>query len=182
MDINAVVAKNLRALRESRNLSLEQAARITGVSKSMLGQIERDEAVPTITVLWKIAEGFKVSFTALASENSEQASVIKGADITPLAGDGGRFLNYPVFPFTEGRPFEVYRITIKPGGKLDAEPHSTNSEEYITVFSGNAVISAGNEEYSLVPGDSLRFGAGVPHSYANPGDCDVHLSMIINYL
>lgn len=181
MDINITVANNLRALREDRRLSLEQAARLTGVSKSMLGQIERNEVTPTITVLWKIANGFKTSFTSLLDTRTQSASVIKSAEITPLSEDGGRFVNYPVFPFTEGCPFEIYRIIIKPSGMMDSEAHLPGTEEFITVFSGCLAVKADGSEYRLSEGDSIRFKSDVPHSYANIGTGETVLSLLIYY-
>ena len=65
MDVKETVACNLRRLRDDRKLSLGAAAQLTGVSKSMLGQIERGDVNPTISVLWKIANGLKISFSAL---------------------------------------------------------------------------------------------------------------------
>lgn len=181
MDINLIVANNLRELRESKNLSLDQTAKLTGVSKSMLGQIERNEVTPTITVLWKIANGFKVPFTSLTSAKSTDASVVRADDAAPLVEDGGRYMNYPVFPFTEGRPFELCRIIIKPQGVLCAEPHLPGSEEFITVFSGELRVMADKDEYRIFSGDSIRFKADVHHSYENPGAEDTELSMLIYY-
>ena len=64
-DISQVIAKNLKEIREQRRLSLDRVAELTGVSKSMLGQIERGESNPTIQTVWKMANGLKVSLTAL---------------------------------------------------------------------------------------------------------------------
>lgn len=181
MEIQALIAENVRALRLARGLTLEEAARLTGVSRSMIAQIERAEVNPTISVLWKIAGGYRVSFSSLLESGESAPELIRGADITPLAEDGGRYLNYPLFPFGEGRPFETYRIEIKPQGFLQAQPHLAGAEEYITVFSGEVEIAAGEKVYRLAAGDSLRFAADVPHSYRNPGAADALLSMIIHY-
>ena len=64
-DINAVLAENLRRMRENRRLSLDAVARLTGVSKSMLGQIERGEVNPTVSTMWKIAGGLKVNLSLI---------------------------------------------------------------------------------------------------------------------
>ena len=65
MDVTNIVAANARKLREQKKLTLDAAAAVTGVSRSMLAQIEKGEVNPTISVLWKIANGYKVSFTSL---------------------------------------------------------------------------------------------------------------------
>ena len=71
MNVNDVIAQNVRAARERKKLTLDGAAELTGVSRSMLAQIEKGEVNPTISVVWKIANGFKVSFTSLVEPQSE---------------------------------------------------------------------------------------------------------------
>ena len=60
-----MVSENARRLREEKRLTLDEAARLTGVSRSMLAQIEKGDVNPTISMVWKIANGYKVSFTSL---------------------------------------------------------------------------------------------------------------------
>ena len=55
-------------IREQKKLTLDAAAALTGVSRSMLAQIEKGDVNPTISVLWKIANGYKVSFTSLLEQ------------------------------------------------------------------------------------------------------------------
>ena len=60
-----IVAKNIRRLREESKLSMDELSKLSGVSKSMLAQIERGEENPTISTLWKLSNGMKVPFDAL---------------------------------------------------------------------------------------------------------------------
>lgn len=50
-----IIGSNLANIRKERGLSLDQFANLTGVSKSMLSQIENGQKTPTVTVMWKIA-------------------------------------------------------------------------------------------------------------------------------
>ena len=181
MDVTAVVAENVKAIRTKKRLTLDAAAALTGVSRSMLAQIEKGEVNPTISVLWKIANGYKVSFTSLVEDGQQEVAVLRQAEAQPLAEDEGRYVNYPLFPFEERTLFETYRIVIKPRGSLAAQPHLAGSEEYITLFSGAAEIQVGEETFSLTKGDSIRFRADVPHRYRNPGEEPAELSMLIYY-
>ncbi len=181
MDLQKAVAFNVKKIREQKKLTLDSAAKQTGVSRSMLAQIEKGDVNPTISVLWKIANGYKVSFTSLLDGNREETLLIRADDVAPLAEDQDRYLNYPAFPFQESRLFETYRIEIKPGGFLAAQPHMAGTEEYITVFSGTAEICTCQERFLLFPGDSLRFRADEEHSYKNAGEDLVQLSMLIYY-
>ncbi len=181
MDMTSIVAANAKRLREQKKLTLDAAAAATGVSRSMLAQIEKGEVNPTISVLWKIANGYKTSFSSLIEKKDGGVCVIRQAELTPLFEDGGRYVNYPVFPFDEKRLFETYRIVIQPGGALSAQPHLSGSEESVTVFFGEVEITAAQERFCLGTGDSIRFRADVPHSYRNTGDQTAELSMLIYY-
>ena len=179
LNINDAIARNVRAVREQKKLTLDGAAELTGVSRSMLAQIEKGEVNPTISVVWKIANGFKVSFTSLVEPPEEGVAVLPCRE--PLEEDQGRYLNYPAFPFDETRLFETYRIIIQPQGRLEAQPHLRGTEEYITVFRGTVEIGVAGVLHQLNTGDSIRFPADVPHSYTNPGTEEAQLSMLIYY-
>lgn len=181
MDLQKIVAKNIREIRERRKLTLDSAAKLTGVSRSMLAQIEKGDANPTISVLWKIAKGYKVSFTTLINPPESAPLVIRKDHVPPLVEDDGKYINYPLFPFQTEKHFETYRIEILPGGSLEAQPHMAGIEEYITVFGGTVEITVDGDSFVLNDGDSLRFRADLPHTYRNPGEETTWLSMLIYY-
>lgn len=182
MDVTNIVAANIKHIRQEKKLTLEAAAELTGVSRSMLAQIEKGDVNPTISVLWKIANGFKVSFSSLVEDNDKQrVCVIRQTDIPMLQEDSGKYLNYPIFPFDEQKLFETYRIIIEPSGNLSAEAHLKGAEEYITVFAGEVEIVVAGEKFMLSAGDSIRFFADLPHAYRNIGKTRAELSMLIYY-
>lgn len=181
MDVKLAVAENLRNIRLMRKLSLDSAAQLTGVSKSMLGQIERGEVNPTLSVCWRIANGLRVSFTALIEPPPSCAQIQAFDKMKPFVDDDGRYHNYPVFAFDADRGFEQYRILMEPGCMLDAGPHMAGTEEYLLVFGGRLTVTADGTAYTLQKGDGLRFRADVPHRYENTGDTPVELSMVIRY-
>jgi transcriptional regulator with XRE-family HTH domain len=179
-DINVVVAENLKRLRERRKLSLDAVSKLSGVSKSMLGQIERRDVKPTISTVWKIANGLKVSFTDLMSRPEVDYEVVDATKLTPLE-ENGKYRNFPVFPFDGDRGFEMFYIEIDPGGSLEAAPHPDGTREFITAFSGRLRVSASGAELVIGPGGSMRFKADQPHKYENIGDVLCRLSMSIHY-
>jgi transcriptional regulator with XRE-family HTH domain len=181
LDINLTVAQNIKNIREAKKLTLDTAAKKTGVSRSMLAQIEKGDVNPTISVLWKIANGYKVSFTSLIDEHNAETVVISAQSVKPLLEDEGRYVNYPVFSFEEQRLFETYRIEILPKGTLAAQPHLSGTEEYITVFGGTVDITVEDQTYHLQKGDSIRFKADTTHGYKNTGKETASLSMLIYY-
>ncbi|QTL52202.1 MULTISPECIES: helix-turn-helix domain-containing protein [Priestia] len=180
-EINLIVAKNLKGFRERKKLSLERVSELTGVSKTMIGQIERGESSPTITTIWKIANGLKISFTSLINNPQPDTKVISKNDIQILSEDNGKYRVYPYFPFEDNRRFEVYSVEIEEGGSLEADSHREGTEEFITVFEGELAIKVNNNEYIVKRGNAIRLKADRPHSYYNRGKTLTRLSMIIYY-
>jgi transcriptional regulator with XRE-family HTH domain len=180
-EVNLIIAKNLKAFRDKKKLSLERVADLTGVSKTMIGQIERGESSPTITTVWKIANGLKISFTSLINNPQPDTKIVLKSEVQIFSEDDGKYRIYPYFPFQENRRFEVYSVEIEKDGILKSEPHNEGTEEYITVFEGQLNILVNEEEFILSPGDSIKFKADRPHIYRNSGDTIIRLSMVIYY-
>jgi transcriptional regulator with XRE-family HTH domain len=181
MNIQDNIAGNLKEIRTRKQLTLDEASRLTGVSRSMLSAIEKGDVNPTISVIWKIANGYKVKFSSLMEDKKQTYHIIRAENIQALTEGDGRYINYPEFPFDERTLFETHRIRIDRGGHLEAQPHMPGTEEYITVFSGKVCITAGEESADLSEGDSIHFLADIPHSYRNIGTKTVWLSMILYY-
>ncbi|MTH54869.1 helix-turn-helix domain-containing protein [Bacillus mangrovi] len=180
-ELNLILARNLKAIREQHNLSLERVAELTGVSKTMIGQIERGGSSPTITTVWKIANGLKVSFSSLIHQQQPDTEVVKKDSVNMLSIDKGRYRVFPYFPFEDERRFEMYSVEIDPEGYLDSESHNPGTEEFITVFDGELTVRIKQNEHTIKAGDSIRFKADGPHSYHNDGETPVRLSMVIYY-
>lgn len=180
-EIHLIFAKNLKMIREKEKLSLEKVSQLCGVSKTMIGQIERGESSPTLTTIWKIANGLKVSFTTLINNPQPDTEIIVREDVQLLSEDDGRYRVYPIFPFQEDSRFEIYTVEIEREGTLSAEAHKDGTEEFITVFDGELVMRVNEDEYHLKRGDSIRFKADRPHIYRNPGDTLTKVSMTIYY-
>lgn len=182
-DMNLVIAANLKALRAKKQLSLGEAAERTGVSKSMLGQIERGESSPTISTLWKIATGLQVSFTSLMEQPEPQTQLIREADMQPLTGDEGRFLLYPVIQSCAGRPFEILDLVLAPGALSASQPHADGTQEFVLVYEGVLEVRLGAAQTSCLvhQGEVLHYHADQCHTYHNPGSVPTRAAMVIQY-
>ncbi|KEK24697.1 helix-turn-helix domain-containing protein [Bacillus gaemokensis] len=180
-EIHLILARNLKAIREKEKLSLEKVSQLSGVSKTMIGQIERGESSPTLTTIWKIANGLKISFTSLINNPQPDTKVVLRNEIQVLSEDNGRYRVYPSFPFQEDRRFEVYSVEIEKEGRLSSNSHREGAEEFITVFDGEVTIQVSESQYKLKSGDSIRFRADRPHIYYNSGETLTRLSMTIHY-
>jgi len=180
-NFNIVFAKNLKKIREERKLSLDKVADLTGVSKSMLGQIERGDSNPTITTVWKIANGLKISFTTLMNNDDDTPVTLTKNDVEPIMEDNGRFRVYPFFPYEDKRHFEMHVVEVDKCGYLCSEAHLEGTEEYITVFQGEMTVRVDGEEYIVKTGESIKFKADKNHIYHNCGEELLRMSMVIYY-
>jgi len=180
-NIQSILSDNIKRIKEQRKLSLEQLSKLTGVSKSMLGQIERGEVNPTISILWKIAGGLKLPFSELIARTETDFELIEKDSARLLSEDNGRFRNYAVFSYSESRPFETYYLEIEPGSHLEAEPHPAGTQEFITVFDGTLQVSVGDTVTDVAQGCSLRFLADRAHAYRSIGAETCLVGMVIYY-
>lgn len=177
--MNMIVAKNIKRLREERKLSMDELTKLSGVSKSMLAQIERGDGNPTIATLWKISNGMKVPFDALTVRAKSPYEIVKTSDIQPLLEDGGKVKNYSLFPDDENRRFAVYYLELDPESYWESEPHLKGTTEFITIFAGTVEIFADGQRFVVEKGESIRFKADTVHSYKNTGDGPAILHMIL---
>jgi len=180
-DVTLLVAENLKKIRKEKKLSLDKLAELTGVSKSMLRQIEMGASSPTIATIWKISNGLKISFTSLLNAPQSETILIRRPDAEPLVEDKGKYRLYPLFPSADGRRFEIYSIEIEKGGRLKAEAHQDGTQEFITVYEGELSLQVNGEDYHLDQGDSIMFRADHRHTYHNPGKSLTKLSLVIYY-
>lgn len=169
MEIAAHLATTLRQLRQHRGWSLDRAADATGVSKAMLGQIERGESSPTIATLWKIATGFNTPFSGLISPRPEALDtpvvVSRHQGDANLPGDGLQVR--PLFPFESRFGFELMELTLPPQTDHRSEAHEAGVVEHVTVVAGKMAVLIDGRWHSLAAGEALRFAADQPHGYRN---------------
>jgi len=177
----SIIASNIKRIRNERELSLDKVATLTGVSKSMLSQIEKGNANPSISTLWKLSNGFKISFTELINAPEHTVELINIHDKEPLTEDNGKLRNYPISLFDSEKRFETYQIELDPKGTHNAEPHPPKTQEHITVMKGCIDVTVENKEYHLKDGDTLKFKADINHSYFNPGNKTCLMHMILYY-
>ncbi len=179
--LNEIIANNLKNMREQKKLSLDKVASMTGVSKSMLGQIERGESNPTITTVWKIANGLKVPFTSLVDEPKIDYMIVSKADVDPVQDDLGKVRTYPFFPYREDQPYEIYMSDMDKGAYMEGASHGEGSYEVITVFQGELTMRVNDEELVLKAGSGLGFWADKPHIYHNTFDGLTQFNIVISY-
>lgn len=156
----------LKAARKDKGLSLEAVAKLSGVSRSMLSQIERGESSPTIATLWNLTRALQVDFAGLldGEADSQKIDILRAAD-TPIITTHGNLCSIHILsPPEDAGEHEVYEIRLEAGGELDSQPHARGAREHLTVFEGAVKVESGRESEVLKCGDTARYSADVSHS------------------
>lgn len=162
----------LAALRQRRGQSLDELSRQAGVSKSMLSQIERGQANPTVAVVWRLATALGVPLGELLGEEKVSAPLLAtvAAHATPLlTSPDGKCRLRILGPIELAGRFEWYQLTVQPGGTLASAAHEPGSREHLTLQSGTLEVSAGAETSRLRHGETARYAVDVAHRIHNPG-------------
>ncbi|PAB57734.1 helix-turn-helix domain-containing protein [Anaeromicrobium sediminis] len=179
--LNHVIGNNLKDLRKSLGYTLDKLSEVTGISKSMLGQIERGESNPTINTLWKICNGLQVSFTSLVDEKTTKPTIISKEQVTPLHEVNSKYKAYPFAPFDSNRKFEVFWVEIEPNTVHNSSTHANGIEEFLLVVEGTIDVTINEKNYSIEKGQMLKFSTDVKHTYSNQGDTTATAYTIISY-
>ncbi|NBZ86262.1 helix-turn-helix domain-containing protein [Stagnihabitans tardus] len=169
-DIHDRLAASLRDARKARGLSLDAVAKLSGVSRSMVSQIERGESSPTVATLWNLTQALQVDFAGLLEGKVAPGIGVVRADAAPvIAGHGvGVRIRILSAPEAAGK-HEVYDLDFDAGGELVSDPHSPGCREHLTVISGRLRVESGDEAEVLGPGDTAHYPADRPHAIRAEG-------------
>jgi XRE family transcriptional regulator, regulator of sulfur utilization len=176
------VAASLRGFRSGRDLSLDELAAKSGVSRAALSQIESGRTNPTLGVLWKIAVGLELPFhDLLGADEQESAHLLRSNDSLPLKSADGRIETRLISPGKSSPDLELYEIRLQPKAILRSEPHAARTSETLVVLVGSLRLQVGSSTYELGSGDSAFFRADVPHAYENPSGRETRCVNLIHY-
>jgi transcriptional regulator with XRE-family HTH domain len=178
----AALGPQVRAERRRRGLTLDRLSAASGVSRSMLSEVERGTRVPTVLVLDRIATALGTTIARLLrppAGSTPRSAVLRHAE-QDVARDPSGWERRVLSPVLPGVEFEFMRTTIGPG--VDAgvfDPHGPGSREYLAVEQGTLRLTLDGEPHRIEAGDSAFYPGDQPHAFANPGDvpCVYYLAM-----
>lgn len=172
-DPGQYLTQALKAKRQERCWSLDRTAQETGVSKAMLGQIERGESSPTIATLWKIATGFNVALSEFTDPlgsgptDGRVGKELRRADQLRHQPASDQMLVASLFPYDSAFDFEMFELTLLPGYERHSEPHAVGVTEHVIVTRGEMEVLIEDVWQLMGEGDAVRFAADRPHGYRN---------------
>jgi transcriptional regulator with XRE-family HTH domain len=167
------IGPRLQAERKKQHLSLQELAARSGVSKSLLSQIERGEANPTFATLWHLTRALELEFSDLISMQSRvgrgMIEAIPANLIPEIRTEDGLCVLRILGPTHTVGTMEWYDLTVAPRGALVSRPHAKGATEHLSVRDGVLKVSSGDEEQILSAGMTGRYAADVPHAIRNAG-------------
>lgn len=168
------ISPTLRRLRQDRKLTLEKLASASGVSRSMLSQIERGEANPTFATLWNLTQALGVELSELSGgdvvEVHHEAVDVMQPHFTPeIRSQDGLCTLRILSPAGQVGAIEWYEVVMQPGAALRSEPHAGGAAEHFTALDGSFRITSGAAESVLAAGATARYRADVRHAIENTG-------------
>jgi transcriptional regulator with XRE-family HTH domain len=177
------LGRRLRELRHRRGLTLDELAQASGVSRSMVSEVERGTRRPTVLTLDRLATGLGTSIARLLrDESATRLTVLRQAEQT-VARDPAGWERRVLSPVLPGVEFEFMRTTLGP--RVDAgvfAAHPPGSREYIAVEAGSLRLTIDAEEVVLDAGDSIYYTGDCEHGFANPArrTCVYYLAMDVS--
>ncbi len=181
--INENLGRRVKKLRADRGWSLEELANVSGVSKSMLSEIEREKANPTLTVTYRIARAFGLNLQELieTSESASTIQVIRSTERSQIYRSDKQCEIRTLSPLNLEKEAEFYQVTLKPKGELRSQPHYEGTREFITVEQGRLRIESGKDAVDLGKDDSATYRADIPHAIINQGTEKAVVFLVVIY-
>jgi transcriptional regulator with XRE-family HTH domain len=175
------IAINLKRIRKSKNMSLDMLSEKTGVSKSMLGQIERGESNPTVATIAKIVDGMRVSFEELIYPKTESIMIIDNEKLPIYKAEEGAYQVRTIFPYDRHRNFEVYSLRIEPGEGCGSFSGDENGLVYIMVLQGVLTLSTNEGTYEVAANHAVKLDAANCNGYYNRDVQVLTLNIFVSY-
>ena len=183
MELNRAVADNIKRIRKGKKLSMERLAAEAGVSRSMLGQIERGEANPSVAIIGKLAKALKVPADLLLENDSfESLAEYPEVKTKPRRFDAGKVVLRENFPYDEVTRLESYFLDLYISGKYEPEPSVPGCVCYATVMSGTAALTAEDQSFRMLERDAVRFAADRPYRFENMTNASARIMLVYQYL
>lgn len=178
------MGERLRELMARQGRSLERLAAASGLGEASIGKLADGEIVPSLNILWKIANALGVPVGSLISGRRRRGTfVLRNSDKSVISSSGGHFTTRPLFPHDCKRLVEFYELNVAPGHVEHCEAHAPGTLESLVVVRGSVEVTSGKEPaHRLGEGDAIVFEADVPHAYRNLGQVAALLYLVMSYV
>lgn len=178
--LSGQLGKTVQRLRKAYNLSLSELSEQSGVAKSIISQIERNETNPTLATIWRLSQALDVSIERVLRENDESPFIekIDKGDTPMLVSDDGKCRLAIIGWIKTVEWLQWYDFIAEPGGVLESDAHQRGAVECLTAIEGELQVEVAGETEILRAGETLRYRADRPHLIRNASDATARAEMI----
>ncbi|GAB5510943.1 MAG: XRE family transcriptional regulator [Hyphomicrobiales bacterium] len=159
------LGKTIQRLRKAYNLSLSELSEQSGVAKSIISQIERNETNPTLATIWRLSQALDVSIDRVmtAAHDASFVEDIPPNDMPVLTSEDG-LMQLTITGWSKTVEWlQWYDVSSKPGGVLDSEGHQRGSIECLSVLEGRFEVISGQEMRIVEAGGTVRYRCDRQH-------------------
>lgn len=180
LDVSEKLGKTIKRLRNAYNYSLGDLSEQSGVAKSIISQIEKNETNPTLSTLFKLSRALNAPIEDMLKGDDSPSLIEKqGPSSTPLlVSDDGKCRLRIIGWIKSIELVQWYYFEAEPGGVLESDPHPAGSVENLTVLQGEVCVTAGDETFTLAAGETGRYRADRPHRIVNTGSGKASAAMV----
>lgn len=180
-DGGAALGATIQRLRKAYNMSLGDLSEQSGVAKSIISQIERNETNPTLATVMKLSRALDTTVDEVLRGESRSFFIehqVKSG-VPMLESQDGLCRLAIAGPLNLVDFFQWYDFHAKPKGVLESSPHPPGTIEHLYLVTGEIEVTTGGETKTLKQGEALRFRADVPHKIVNTGSGPAHAVMML---
>lgn len=180
-DVPFIVGGNLRRLRKAHGLSLERLAELSGVSRAMLGQIETAKSVPTVSLLWRVADALGVPVATLVTSESEPlAVVLSRSSASLLVGSDGRYASRSLVPHGRATSTGFFELRLVASHREACPAAPIGTRHSLVVAQGSLRFEIGEEPpIALAEGDAVAFDGGTPYAIENTASLEAIAYLVV---
>jgi len=175
------IGKTIQRLRKAYNMSLGELSEHSGVAKSIISQIERNETNPTIGTVHRLSRALDTTMHEMLRDDSESnfREHQSKSGIPILESQDGLCRLAIAGPLDLVEDLQWYDFHAKSGGVLESDPHPPGTVEHLYILSGELEVTCGNEVRTVKTGEAIRFRGDRPHKLVNAGSSDAHATMVL---
>jgi transcriptional regulator with XRE-family HTH domain len=163
------LGKTVQRLRKAYNLSLSDPSEQSGVAKSIISQIERNETNPTLATIWRLSQALDVSIERVLQAADDGPFLEKSSrgDTPMLVSEDGKCRLAIIGWIKTVEWLQWYDFSADPGGVLESEAHQRGSVESLSVSEGELEVEVGGAIERAKAGETLRYRCDRPHAIRN---------------
>jgi len=178
--LSGQLGATVQRLRKAYNLSLSELSEQSGVAKSIISQIERNETNPTLATIWRLSQALDVSIERVLSVADDDPFIEKTSrgDTPILVSDDGKVRLGIIGWIKTVEWLQWYDVHADPGGVLESDPHQRGSIECLSVLDGELEVEVGGEIQKAKAGETLRYRCDRPHTVRNVSEKPAHATMV----